>query len=246
VAGLRGTVMNRDPACVKNFTVGMQVFLILRQNCSVGIRRRCRRSKDDRTWMSERHHLQCLQLPSLFQIEGAIWDEPIDEAVRTACLWSGRAATADHSDVQRTRLTQKEAGRVTGIVQKKITSEIVFKGYKRYASKEEPQYIIKSDKTDHIAIHKGDGTIARIPLWMIDATVCAAHSVGVPEVSLAALKDLRQLLHALDQPQDGDARPNALRPEAEHEQSSGNESSASALAHGAKGANDSITSDSHE
>jgi hypothetical protein len=27
--------------------------------------------------------------------------------------------------------------------------------YKRHASKEEPQYITKSDKTDHIAIHKG-------------------------------------------------------------------------------------------
>jgi hypothetical protein len=48
-----------------------------------------------------------------------------------------------------------EAGRVTGIVQKKITSEISFKGYKRHASKDAPQYIIKSDKTDHIAIHKG-------------------------------------------------------------------------------------------
>ena len=48
-----------------------------------------------------------------------------------------------------------EAGRVTGIVQKKITSEILFKGYKHHASKEEPQYIIKSDKTDHVAIHKG-------------------------------------------------------------------------------------------
>ena len=48
-----------------------------------------------------------------------------------------------------------EAGRVTGTVQKKITSEIVFKGYKRHASKDEPQYMIKSDKTDHIAIHKG-------------------------------------------------------------------------------------------
>lgn len=47
-----------------------------------------------------------------------------------------------------------EAGRVTGIIQKKITSEIVFKGYKRHASKDEPQYIIKSDKTGHIAIHK--------------------------------------------------------------------------------------------
>ncbi len=48
-----------------------------------------------------------------------------------------------------------EAGRVRGTVQKKVTSEIVFKGYRRHASKEEPQYIIKSDKTDHLAIHKG-------------------------------------------------------------------------------------------
>src|SRR5262245_28573244 len=46
--------------------------------------------------MSERHHLQRLQLASLVQIEGAIWDKPIDEAVRTARLWSGRAATAAH------------------------------------------------------------------------------------------------------------------------------------------------------
>ena len=55
-----------------------------------------------------------------------------------------------------------EAGRVTGIVQKKITSEIVFKGYRRHASKAEPQYIIKSEKTDHIAIHKGSA-LTKIP-----------------------------------------------------------------------------------
>ena len=48
-----------------------------------------------------------------------------------------------------------EAGRVSGIVQQKITSEITFKGYRRHASKADPQYIIKSDKTDHVAIHKG-------------------------------------------------------------------------------------------
>ena len=52
-----------------------------------------------------------------------------------------------------------EAGRVSGVVQKRVTSEIVFKGYKRHASKEEPQYIIKSDKTDHIAIHKGSALV---------------------------------------------------------------------------------------
>ena len=48
-----------------------------------------------------------------------------------------------------------EAGRIRATIQKKVIGEIVFKGYKRHASKEEPQYIIKSDKTDHLAIHKG-------------------------------------------------------------------------------------------
>jgi hypothetical protein len=42
-----------------------------------------------------------------------------------------------------------EAGRVRGTVRKKHTSEITFKGYTVHASKEEPQYLIKSDKTDH-------------------------------------------------------------------------------------------------
>jgi hypothetical protein len=48
-----------------------------------------------------------------------------------------------------------EAGRVRGTIKKKITSEITFKGYTVHASKEEPQYLIKSDKTDHMAMHKG-------------------------------------------------------------------------------------------
>ena len=48
-----------------------------------------------------------------------------------------------------------EAGRVQGTIKKKITTEITFKGYKVHASKEEPQYLIKSDKTDHLAMHKG-------------------------------------------------------------------------------------------
>ena len=48
-----------------------------------------------------------------------------------------------------------EAGRVRGTITKVITSQIEFKGYKVHASKDEPQYEIKSDKTDHIAMHKG-------------------------------------------------------------------------------------------
>jgi hypothetical protein len=48
-----------------------------------------------------------------------------------------------------------EAGRVRGTVVKKVVSEVKFKGYTHHATKEEPQYFIKSDKTDHVAIHKG-------------------------------------------------------------------------------------------
>lgn len=48
-----------------------------------------------------------------------------------------------------------EAGRVRGTIKKKVTSATRFKTYTVHASKEEPQYLIKSDKTDHLAMHKG-------------------------------------------------------------------------------------------
>ena len=48
-----------------------------------------------------------------------------------------------------------EAGPVSGVIIRKLTAKTRFKSYVRHASKEEPQYMIKSDKTVHIAIHKG-------------------------------------------------------------------------------------------
>lgn len=48
-----------------------------------------------------------------------------------------------------------EAGRVRGHIIKVVTSPMRFKGYVVHASAHEPQYQIKSDKTDHIAMHKG-------------------------------------------------------------------------------------------
>jgi hypothetical protein len=48
-----------------------------------------------------------------------------------------------------------EAGHVRGTIKKKITSTSRFKSYTVHASKEEPQYLIKSDTTDHLAMHKG-------------------------------------------------------------------------------------------
>lgn len=48
-----------------------------------------------------------------------------------------------------------EAGIVSGKIIKIHTTDFDYKGYVHHASKEEPQYEIKSDKTDHIAAHKG-------------------------------------------------------------------------------------------
>lgn len=48
-----------------------------------------------------------------------------------------------------------EAGIVRGVIFRKVVSDVRFKGYVHHASKKEPQYLIKSDTTDHVAIHKG-------------------------------------------------------------------------------------------
>lgn len=48
-----------------------------------------------------------------------------------------------------------EAGRVRGVILKKVVSDVRYKGYVHHASRAEPQYFIGSDKTDHVAIHKG-------------------------------------------------------------------------------------------
>ncbi len=48
-----------------------------------------------------------------------------------------------------------EAGYVSGKIIEIHTGDFDYKGYTHHASKEEPQYGIKSDKTDHVAVHKG-------------------------------------------------------------------------------------------
>ena len=48
-----------------------------------------------------------------------------------------------------------EAGRVSGTIIKIHTKDFDYKGYTHHATKETPQYEIKSSKTDHIAVHKG-------------------------------------------------------------------------------------------
>jgi len=47
-----------------------------------------------------------------------------------------------------------EAGRVSGTIIRVHTQDVDRKGYTHHASPEAPQYEIKSNKTDHIAMHK--------------------------------------------------------------------------------------------
>ena len=54
-----------------------------------------------------------------------------------------------------------EAGHVRGRIIKVHTKDVDYKGYIHHASEDEPQYEIKSDRTDHIAMHKG-GALTRI------------------------------------------------------------------------------------
>jgi len=48
-----------------------------------------------------------------------------------------------------------EAGQVSGKVIKVHTQDADYKGYTHHASPIDPQYEIKSDQSDHLAMHKG-------------------------------------------------------------------------------------------
>lgn len=54
-----------------------------------------------------------------------------------------------------------EAGRVGGTIIKVHHKNLQYKGYTHHASLEDPQYEIKSDKTEHIALHKSSALTLR-------------------------------------------------------------------------------------
>ena len=54
-----------------------------------------------------------------------------------------------------------EAGHVTGRIIGVHHADFDYKGHRHRASQDQPQYEIKSDKTDHIAAHK-DGALTRL------------------------------------------------------------------------------------
>jgi Hypervirulence associated proteins TUDOR domain len=55
-----------------------------------------------------------------------------------------------------------DAGRVSGRIVKVHTKDLDYKGYTHHASTDDPQYEIKSDKTDHVALHKA-AVLRRVP-----------------------------------------------------------------------------------
>ena len=48
-----------------------------------------------------------------------------------------------------------EAGMVSGRSSKVHHADFDYKGHRHHASEDKPQYEIKSDKTDHVAAHRG-------------------------------------------------------------------------------------------
>lgn len=62
---------------------------------------------------------------------------------------TGRFKIGDHVS------WNSEAGRVSGTIIAVHASDFDYKGHMHRASQENPQYEIKSDKTDHVAAHKG-------------------------------------------------------------------------------------------
>ncbi len=55
-----------------------------------------------------------------------------------------------------------EAGRVSGRIVRVHTKDVKRKGYVHHATADDPQYEIASDKTDHVALHKGSA-LRRLP-----------------------------------------------------------------------------------
>ena len=91
-------------------------------------------------------------------------DQLLDEALQETFPASDPIAVAIERETRSTATTFKvgdhvswnsEAGRVRGRIVRVHTRDVMYKRYVHHASEDEPQYEIKSDKTDHVALHKG-------------------------------------------------------------------------------------------
>jgi hypothetical protein len=80
---------------------------------------------------------------------GDVWASMQARAVWKAAPMTKRFKVGDHVT------WNSEAGHVSGRIVKVHTNDVNYKSYIHHASMDDPQYEIKSDKTDHVALHKG-------------------------------------------------------------------------------------------
>jgi len=100
-------------------------------------------------------HMGASPEPALVSwIEPLIPVERAEEAKGRGHLMSHRFKVGDHVS------WNSETGRVRGTITQIHIADFEFKGYTHHASKDDPQYEIKSDRTDHIAAHKGTALTA--------------------------------------------------------------------------------------
>jgi hypothetical protein len=97
-------------------------------------------------------------------------DQLLDEALRETFPASDPIAVAIERGARAMVRTFKvgdhvswnsEAGRVSGQITRVYSSVVTYKGYIHHASEDDPLYQIQSDKTDHVAMHKG-GALRRL------------------------------------------------------------------------------------
>jgi hypothetical protein len=74
---------------------------------------------------------------------------PDSPLARGICPMTNKFKVGDHVR------WNSEAGHVSGKIVKVHTKDTDYKGYTHHATADDPQYEIQSDKSDHVAMHKG-------------------------------------------------------------------------------------------
>lgn len=79
---------------------------------------------------------------------------------RVLSRWDNEGGATNDERTERFKVGDRvnwnsEAGRVSGTIIRIHTRDTDYKGHTHHASPAAPQYEIKSSKTDHIALHRG-------------------------------------------------------------------------------------------
>jgi len=83
------------------------------------------------------------------------WTAPLIHRSARACELGQNQTMAETFNRGNHVEWNSKADRGRGVILKKAVSDVRLKDYTHRASRADPQYLITSDKTDHVAIHKG-------------------------------------------------------------------------------------------